>query len=73
MRFGKAGSADILGCNPYGRFLAVECKYGKGKQSEAQKKFETNVTAKGGLYVLAYGVDDMEKNRGYILQQSMKV
>ena len=39
IRFGKTGSADIMGILPGGRFLAVEVKTLKGRLTEAQKEF----------------------------------
>lgn len=36
-----------------GRFCAVEIKIGNDKQSDAQKKYQKEVTDSGGLYVIA--------------------
>ena len=60
MRFGYVGSADILGVLPGGRFLAVECKKGKGKQTEAQADFERRITEAGGVYWLVRSMDETE-------------
>lgn len=51
LHFGKKGSADILGCLPGGRFLAVEVKAPDGRLSGAQKKFLAEIGALGGLAV----------------------
>lgn len=57
--FGLPGSADIVGCiPPCGRFLAVECKTGRGEPSEQQGKFGQAVEERGGLYVVARSVED---------------
>ena len=57
IRFGLPGASDIVGvCE--GRFVAIEVKSKKGKQSEQQKLFEQHVTSHGGSYILAYSVDD---------------
>ncbi len=58
--FGYPGSADILGLLPDGRFLAVECKSEKGRQSPLQKTFEENIKRNNGVYVLAYSAADLE-------------
>lgn len=57
VRFGVPGSADIVGVYK-GWFIAIEVKSKKGKQSEYQKLFEQHVTKNGGIYILAYNVDD---------------
>jgi len=57
--FGKPGSADIIGVLPGGRFIAVECKAKKGKLSEKQKEFLTNVEEMGGLAIVARSIDDV--------------
>lgn len=61
IRFGLVGSADIIGLLPDGRFLAVECKSKTGKQSDMQKRFQENIEQNNGVYVLAYGVEDLEE------------
>ena len=61
IRYGLVGSADILGLLPDGRFLAVECKSEKGRQSDTQKTFEENITTNKGVYVLAYSAADLEE------------
>lgn len=58
VRFGYVGSADILGV-VRGRFLAVECKAGKNVQSDSQLEFQAAVERCGGVYVLAYSVEDV--------------
>jgi hypothetical protein len=55
------GVADIIGLLPGGRFLAVECKSDRGRQSPAQRTFQAMVEEAGGLYVLARGIDDLIK------------
>lgn len=58
MRFGFAGIADIIGCYK-GRFLAIECKIKKNKQSDQQIAFQENLEAAGGIYILAYTLGDV--------------
>ena len=57
--FSIRGVADILGIMPGGRFLAVEVKAAKGRQSPDQKHFEELVKRAGGIYVLARSIDDV--------------
>jgi len=57
--FGAPGAPDILGVTD-GRALAVECKSPKGKQTEAQRKWQADFEACGGLYILARTLDDLE-------------
>lgn len=57
--FSLRGVADILGIMPGGRFLAVEVKAAKGRQSPDQKHFEELVKRAGGIYVLARSIDDV--------------
>lgn len=54
----KAGTSDKTCCIA-GRFVAVECKAEKGKQSEAQAKYQARVEALGGLYILARSAADV--------------
>ena len=67
IRFGKKGSADIIGVNPHGRFVAVETKR-KGKKLEThQEQFKQMIQEKFGVFVLAHSIDDLEANRDIIL------
>ena len=59
VRFGSVGSADIVGCLPGGRFLAIECKAGKGRLSPAQVEFQRDIIRQGGLHIVAYRVEDV--------------
>lgn len=68
VRFGKPGAPDIMGILPSGRFIGVECKSAKGKQSPAQHAWQFNCEAQGGLYILVRNLDDLAdalKNHGY--------
>ncbi len=51
------GSADII-CVVRGRFLALECKVDKGKQSEEQVAWQRTVEAAGGRYAVVRSVLD---------------
>ena len=58
VRYGVPGQGDILCCMK-GRFIEVEVKTKTGRQSDAQKLRERNITKAGGLYILARSVDDV--------------
>lgn len=67
IRYGLPGSADIIGTNRWGRFIAIECKV-PGKDLEPhQAKFRDQIHEKNGVYVLARSVDDLEANRVLLL------
>ena len=54
------GWPDVTGLLPGGRFLGVECKAGRGRQNEAQKSMQYEIEQRGGLYILARSVEDIE-------------
>lgn len=56
---GLEGSGDLLTCNRKGRWIEVECKGTAGKQRLEQKERQKYVESIGGLYVLAYSIDDL--------------
>jgi hypothetical protein len=60
MSFGLKGSADILGCLPGGKILAVECKAERGRLSPEQKQFLTEIRDLGGMAVVAKSYRDIE-------------
>jgi hypothetical protein len=75
VRMHEPGTADVLalpmkyaaskGPTPvmwqYVMPVWIECKAGKGKQSELQKDFQKRVEDEGHIYVLAFGIEDVEK------------
>jgi len=52
------GTPDILGILPNGRFIGVEVKSIKGKQSEYQESFERNCKVNYGVYLLVRDIDE---------------
>ena len=44
-----------------GRVLFIELKTARGRQSDHQKKFQADLEAAGGKYVLCRGVDELQK------------
>lgn len=61
IRYGLSGSSDIIGLTQSGRFIGVECKWGKNKLTENQEKFRDRIVGNNGIYVTAYSIDDLEK------------
>ena len=57
--FGLKGSADILGILTGGRFLGIEVKTSKGRQSKEQVSFQRMIEGFGGLYILARSTQDV--------------
>jgi len=57
-RFGAVGSPDII-CVVDGRFVGIECKMVGKSQSVYQKNFQENLEAAGGIYILAYNLEDV--------------
>ena len=55
VRYGLPGSADILGCAPDGRFLAVEAKRGRTATTERQTQFLEEVRRRGGVALRGAG------------------
>lgn len=51
MGLGRAGIPDIIGCKG-GRFIAVECKAGKGKTTLLQERELQNIRLAGGYAVV---------------------
>ena len=60
VRFGYAGSSDIIGILPDGRFLAVECKREKcGVVSEVQKDFIKKIQENNGVACVVHSVEEL--------------
>jgi hypothetical protein len=54
---GTRGSADIS-ATVRGRSVKIEVKWGKDRQSEAQRAYQANVEMAGGVYYLARTFDE---------------
>ena len=60
IRCGIKGSADIIAVlPPNGRFLGVEVKGPGEKQSNDQETWQEELEAAGGLYILAWSLEDV--------------
>ena len=54
---GTKGSADVSAVIG-GRSVKIEIKYGKDRQSEAQKQYQASVERAGGVYLIVRTFDD---------------
>lgn len=54
---GNPGGADLIGCYR-GRFIAMEVKTPDGRQSPAQRDFQTCVEHNGGVYLMPRSPED---------------
>lgn len=59
-KFCPKGVADITGVQVGGHSLYIEVKKPGTYQSKDQKKFQENVEAYGGTYIVARSVGDVE-------------
>lgn len=57
VKMGMVGCPDLTGCFR-GRYIALECKVGKNKQTLPQKNFQEWVENNGGEYWLIYSLDE---------------
>jgi len=68
IRFGLKGSGDILACSPHGRFIEVECKFGRNEASPEQIERQKLVLSKGGVYLFVRNnTAELEANKDRIL------
>jgi hypothetical protein len=57
--FGKPGSPDIIGFMSCGRFVGIEVKVGRDKQSDQQLDFQAVLERYNGFYLVARSLDDV--------------
>jgi hypothetical protein len=62
---GRAGVPDIIACHK-GRFVAIECKAGKGKTTALQDR-ELNAIADAGGYTFVVRETDLEELKEKLL------
>jgi Holliday junction resolvase len=65
MGLGRSGIPDIIGCYN-GRFIAIECKAGKGKTTALQERELNAIKATGGFTYIARE-DNLEELEGRLL------
>ena len=66
IRYGDVGSPDIFAIirmsiiqGEYGQIYGIEVKSSTGKQRDSQKEWQTRFEQAGGVYILAYSLDDV--------------
>jgi hypothetical protein len=60
IKLAHAGTADINGCSPDGRFIAIECKIKPNKPTELQEAYLEEIRKRGGIAIVAYDLSDVE-------------
>jgi Holliday junction resolvase len=65
MGLGRSGIPDIIGCKN-GRFIAIECKAGKGKATALQERELIAICNAGGFTYIARE-DNLEEMEGRLL------
>lgn len=60
IKVGLKGVSDIIACTNKGRFVAVEVKTGTGRLSLEQAAFRDAVISRGGIFIEARQVQDLE-------------
>ena len=68
--FGLRGQADLTGILPGGIRLEIEVKGPNGRQSREQKFYQQMIERFGGVYVLAWSVEDVQRAIGDYLSKS---
>ena len=65
-----AGVSDLILMVPNKDYhgLCIEMKYGKGKQTDNQKRFQKSVEEQGYKYIVSRTFDDFEKRVSYYLK-----
>jgi hypothetical protein len=62
VKFGCPGSADIFAVvEPHGRFFGIETKSPSGVQSPIQRNWSKAIERRGGVYILARSIEDVQK------------
>lgn len=56
----RPGAPDFHCCHK-GRFIALECKWGAGKQTDEQRDCETQIQACGGAYYVIRALDEVKR------------
>ena len=72
VRFGKVGQGDITGITEGGRRVEIECKLKKNAQREAQVEFADMIRRMGGIYILAFSVEDVSEALQLVREQIRK-
>ena len=65
MGLGRSGIPDIIGCKN-GKFIAIECKAGKGKTTTLQER-ELQLIKDSGGFTFVVREDNLEEMEGRLL------
>jgi hypothetical protein len=58
-RFGYVGSPDVILIQQgSGKYIGIEVKATKGRQSDKQIEFQNRLEEAGGIYILAHSLDE---------------
>ena len=63
LAFGEKGISDLIACDPYGRFWAIEVKKPGGRPSQEQLDFLSRVRENNGVALL---VDSLDQVLAYV-------
>ena len=64
------GAPDIIAIKD-GKYIGIEVKAPKAKQSEHQRTFQDNLEEAGGIYILAYELEDVMVFFDNIVEQTV--
>lgn len=53
------GTPDLIGFMQPGKFVGIECKFGKGEQKDTQIKFQAECVKRDTIYILAYSLQEV--------------
>lgn len=56
----RSGIPDIVGCTHWGRFFAIEVKYGANKPTKLQEWNVLEIRKRGGIAIVAYDLDSVK-------------
>ena len=70
VKYGMVGSSDLICCiAPHGRFVGIEIKTGRARQSDQQKKYEKAINKAGGRYFILFDNADIDSQLLQIKRQ----
>ena len=58
IKFGIRGQPDLIGMLPDGRFLGIETKAERGRQSPVQRAFQARCDRNRAVYLIARSLDE---------------
>lgn len=61
VRLAEAGTPDIIALSPDGHFVAIECKVGRNRPTEAQKRCLDEIKKRKGMAFVVRNIAELEK------------